>query len=455
MPPPDESENATVAGGALVGRRAIDSNPTVILHQNGATVNDITAIVDGALDVPPPAEDDFNLVPESPELLPLPWIDDYVSVHHELTSAPPSFHRLGALVVLAMAVGDRARLRMSYGDILPNIYGALVGESSAYYKTTVLRGVRGMLTRALLRQEQLQAQFTAEGLTRALKEQPRAVIIRDELSTLFAAHRVKYLQFLKQDLTALFDGDPYGRLKANESQDVDAPYLCIIGATTPEGFYGAITAEDWRSGFLARWLFALPDSEPDFESDSRMLGPNDEAALSGLARPLIALHNRPHTDFTLSSDAHATWNQWRKESRRAAFEYGGDVVGAITSRYVTYALKLALLHGAITNWGTITPDNMLAAIALADTYKTAALRLFTDRRNHGTTGAKLQRVFLAIQRSGNNITTKDLLQALHMKSSELQPVLDKLLEVGAIASEPAGRGFRYACTTDRLPVRVW
>jgi len=451
MPQPDAIENATVAGGAFVGR-ALDST-TDILPQNGASVNlpDITAIVDGALEL----EDDPGIIPDSPTLLPLPWVDDYVSVLHELTSAPPSFHRLGALVVLAMAVGDRARLRMSYGDILPNIYGALIGESSAYYKTTVLRGVRGMLTRALLRSEQLPAQFTAEGLTRGLKEQPRAVIVRDELSTLFAANRVKYLQFLKQDLTALFDGDPYGRLKAGESQDVDSPYLCILGATTPEGFYSAITAEDWRSGFLARWLFALPDGEPDFDSDSRMLGPNDEAALAELARPLIALHNRPSTDFTLSADAHATWNVWRKESRRAAFEFGGDVVGAITSRYITYALKLALLLGAVTNWGTITPDNMTAAIALADTYKTAALRLFTDRRNHGTTGAKLQRVFMAIQRSGNNITTKDLLQALHLKSSELQPVLDKLLEVGAIVSEPAGRGYRYSCSTERLPVRVW
>lgn len=67
MPPPDESENATVAGGALVGRRAIDSNSTVILHQNGSQVNqpDITSILDGSLDVPPPTVADFQPPPRA------------------------------------------------------------------------------------------------------------------------------------------------------------------------------------------------------------------------------------------------------------------------------------------------------------------------------------------------------------------------------------------------------
>jgi len=56
MPQPDAIENATVAGGAFVGR-ALDST-TDILPQNGADVNlpDITAIVDGALELPAPTQ---------------------------------------------------------------------------------------------------------------------------------------------------------------------------------------------------------------------------------------------------------------------------------------------------------------------------------------------------------------------------------------------------------------
>lgn len=400
-------------------------------------------------------EDDFDMVPEAPDIPPITWLDDYCDLMIDLTCAPRSFHRLGGLVALSMAVGPGARLRMSFGDIHANLYAAIIGESSAFFKTTAMRQVRGMLTRAALPHYLLQAQFTSEGLTKALSEQATGLILRDELSTLFASHRQKYSQFVKSDLTAIFDGDPFGKLKAGEVQRVDKPYLSILGTTTPDGFYNSITGDDWRGGFLARWLFALPDTAPDFESDSRMLTQTDEAHLQDLAATLIKVSARPGGDFILDADAHHRWNTWRKAERRQAFEVGGDVVAAIASRYGTYALKIAMLLSAVTDYGRITDNNMIAAIALAGAYKTAALRLFTDRRNHGVTGAKVQRVFAAISTGGGTATTKTILQTLHMTASELQPLLDVLCEQGAVTAEKAGRGFRFTVTTDRLPIKSW
>ena len=401
------------------------------------------------------AEDDLDLVPEAPDIPAITWLDDYAELMIELTCAPRSFHRLGGLVALSMAVGPGARLRMSFGDIHGNLYGAIIGESSAFYKTTAMRQVRGLLVRAALPHYLLQPQFTSEGLTKALSEQATGLILRDELSTLFASHRQKYSQFVKSDLTAIFDGDPFGKLKAGEVQRVDKPYLSILGTTTPDGFYNSITGDDWRTGFLARWLFALPDSLPDFDSDSRLLTQTDEARLQGLAATLIKISARPGGDFTLDADAHHRWNTWRKEERRQAFELGGDVVSAIASRYGTYALKFAMLLSAVTDYGRITDNNMVAAIALAGGYKTNALRLFTDRRSHGVTGAKVQRVFAAILSGGGTATTKTILQNLHMTASELQPLLDVLCEQGAVTADKAGRGFRFTVTTNKLPIKSW
>ena len=400
-------------------------------------------------------EDDYDLVPEAPDIPPITWLDDYCDLMIDLTCAPRSFHRLCGLVALSMAVGPGARLRMSFGDIHGNLYAAIIGESSAYYKTTAMRQVRNMLTRAALPHYLLQAQFTSEGLTKALSEQSTGLILRDELSTLFASHRQKYSQFVKSDLTAIFDGDPFGKLKAGEVQKVDKPYLSILGTTTPDGFYNAITGDDWRTGFLARWLFALPDTAPDFDSDSRMLTQTDEAHLQALATTLIKVSAQTGGDFLLDADAHHRWNTWRKEERRHAFEVGGDVVAAIASRYGTYALKIAMLLSAVTDYGQITDNNMVAAIALAGAYKTNALRLFTDRRNYGVTGAKVQKVFGAISRGGGTSTTRDLLAAAHMTASELQPILDVLTEQGAITADKAGRGFRFTATTDKLPIKSW
>ena len=401
------------------------------------------------------ADDDLDLVPEAPDIPAITWLDDYAELMIELTCAPRSFHRLGGLVALSMAVGPGARLRMSFGDVHGNLYAAIIGESSAFYKTTAMRQVRGLLVRAALPHYLLQPQFTSEGLTKALSEQATGLILRDELSTLFASHRQKYSQFVKSDLTAIFDGDPFGKLKAGEVQKVDKPYLSILGTTTPDGFYNSITGDDWRTGFLARWLFALPDSLPDFDSDSRLLTQTDEARLQGLAATLIKISARPGGDFTLDADAHHRWNTWRKEERRQAFELGGDVVSAIASRYGTYALKFAMLLSAVTDYGRITDNNMVAAIALAGGYKTNALRLFTDRRSHGVTGAKVQRVFAAILSGGGTATTKTILQTLHMTASELQPLLDVLCEQGAVTADKAGRGFRFTVTTNKLPIKSW
>ena len=431
-----------------------DFTEETILHLT-ATTRRTPAITSTEVATADQAEDDFDLVPEAPDIPPITWLDDYADLMIDLTCAPRSFHRLGGLVALSMAVGPGARLRMSFGDIHANLYAAIIGESSAFYKTTAMRQVRGMLTRAVLPHYLLQAQFTSEGLTKALSEQATGLILRDELSTLFASHRQKYSQFVKSDLTAIFDGDPFGKLKAGEVQKVDKPYLSILGTTTPDGFYNSITGDDWRGGFLARWLFALPDSAPDFDSDSRMLTQTDEAHLQALATTLIKVSARPGGDFLLDADAHHRWNAWRKEERRHAYEVGGDVVAAIASRYATYALKFAMLLSAVTDYGTITDNNMVAAIALAGAYKTNALRLFTDRRNHGITGAKVQRVFAAISSGGGTATTKTILQALHMTASELQPLLDVLTEQGAITADKAGRGFRFTVTTDKLPIKSW
>lgn len=194
----------------------------------------------------------------------------------ELTCVPRSFHRLGGLVALSMAVNPAYGCACRLGTFTAICTLRSLGSQARFTKQPLCAKYAACLS-APLPHYLLQPQFTSEGLTKALSEQATGLILRDELSTLFASHRQKYSQFVKSDLTAIFDGDPFGKLKAGEVQRVDKPYLSILGTTTPDGFYNSITGDDWRTGFLARWLFALPDSLPDFDSDSRLLTQTDEA----------------------------------------------------------------------------------------------------------------------------------------------------------------------------------
>jgi len=386
----------------------------------------------------------------------LGWLDEYTDIASDLTNAPRSFNLLCGLATAAIAIQHRAVLRMSFDNIRPNIYGAIVAPSTVYHKTTALRQSQSLLNRAGLGHLQFASQFSSEGLLSCLAERPAGIIYRDEVGTLFASDRVKYLAPLKQDLTALYDGGDYSRQLARERITVTRPYLNILGATTPTRFYQGVTLTDWQDGFLARWLFALPDCEPDFDNSPSMFTSKHGEKLEHLAGRLREIDSQPAQDFTFDPAAFQAWDQWQRQSKKNAYLFGDDVVASIVGRYATYALKFAMILASLNGeFGRIGPKSIAQGIALADHYKASIHKLLEGRQNHGISGDKMQRVFAVITVKGPKATTKVIQQFAHMNASETRAVLDKLVEIGAVVSEKAGRGMAYTATTDKLPIRSW
>lgn len=423
---------------------------------NGATPADDSGFI--------PAEDEEDTPDPSPLEsdargfdLALPWVDDYAMVMASLTASPVEFNRLVGLVLVATAIQRRGRLRMAFGDVYPNIYGAIVAPPAVFHKSSSLSRGRNLMHQAGLDKLLLSELMTSEGLLQQLQGQPAGLVIRDEIGTLFDSHNTKYLRNLKPDLTALFDCAPYSRRLAAMEIKVDAPYLNILGATTPARFYEGITFTDMQDGFVSRWLFVTPEGEPDFDAPARMLGDEDRAALAELADTLMQIDRQQMTDFVLQDDAFDLWDTWRRDAARAAYAYGDDAVASIVTRYGTYALKFSIILAAAGgSWGTITADTMRTSIGLADYFKASVNRLLSQKSNFGVSGAKLQKVFAVIRRyPDTGTTTKEVYQHANMNRGEARPVLEKLIEIGAIRNEKAGRGERFFPAAEKLPVRAW
>lgn len=396
------------------------------------------------------------LLQSAPALGNLGWLDDYVGIMCDLTNAPASFNLLCGIATVAAASQGRAVLPMAFGDVRPNIYAALVAPSTVYHKTTSINRSKDVLVRASLNHLLFAPQFSSEGLLTQLSERPAGIIHRDEIGTLFMSDRVKYLQTVKQDLTALYDGDDYSRQLSNKTVTVTRPYLNILGATTPTRFYEGVSLADWQDGFLARWLFALPDAEPDFEASAVLLDEGHKAKLDMLAARLKGIDGQPPTAFIFEGDAFKRWNEWQRHCKKSAYLYGDDVISSITGRYSTYALKFAMLLASVNGkFGRISPTEMEQGIALADHFKFAVQSLLEGRQNHGISGDKMQRVFSVIRDKGPQVRTKTIQQFAHLNASEVRAVIDRLAEIGAIVSEKAGKGYAYTATTDKLPVRSW
>jgi hypothetical protein len=389
--------------------------------------------------------------------LALGWITDYAQLMTGLTGSPYEFNQLAGLVTAATAIQRRARLRMTFGDIYPNVFGCIIAPSSVYHKTAAIQKPRQVLQRAMMDKLFLSELMTSEGLLRQMQGQPAGVILRDEIGTLFDSNNTKYLRQLKPDLTALYDCYPYSRRLSNDEIKVDKPYLNILGATTPTRFFEGTTLTDWRDGFLARWLFVLPEGEPNFDSMVGIFREQHEGQIQRLALRLMELDRQAETDFHVTPDALALWDAWQRQAAKDAYYYGDDVTAAIVTRYSAYALKFSLILSAINgSWGEITAATMQTAIQLATSYKGYVHKLMSEKENYGISGAKLQRVFRSVAlltREKGFATTKAIMQKSGMKTNDLAPCLEKLMEIGAIDGVTSGNGKRYVNLKEDLPLK--
>lgn len=214
---------------------------------------------------------------------------------------------------------------------------------------------------------------------------------------------------------------------------------------------------DWNDGFLARWLFVLPEGEPDFDATTGLFAHGDR--VTSLSYKLMEIERNQQTDFIFAGDAHQLWDTWQRRSAKDAYYFGDDILSAIVTRYSAYALKFSMILAAVNDsWGTITPAIMQTAIHLADNYKVYANRLLSEKKNYGISGGKLQKVFAVIKgknKDNAGVVTKTIQQYANMNKSELDPCLEKLVEIGAVVEEPAGKGKRYKPATDVLPIKTW
>lgn len=394
--------------------------------------------------------------------LDLGWVDRYAKLMHKLTGSPVEFHEMVGLTVAASAIQRRARLRMAFGDVFPNLYSVLIAPSSVYGKTTALDKGAAILQRAGLERLRLAEMMTSEGLLKQLAEKSGGgLIVNDEIGRFFSSHTVKHLQTLKPDLTSLYDCRRYTRRLSHEEVTAPTPYLNILGATTPTRFFDGVSWADWHDGFLVRWLYVLPQGEPDFDATTGLHDEGSDRQIGELAVTLANIDRQRETDFAFGAGAFDLWNAWQREHIKNAYHYGDEVITSVTRRYGVHALKFAMILTALNGeWGCIEQDTMQTAIHLADRFKGNVDRLLKEKANFGISGAKLQKVFQVLRRkgAGDGLARKTLMQYAHMRAADLTLCLEKLMEIGAITEHTPEKGatrYRSAEGIETLPVKAW
>jgi len=190
-------------------------------------------------------------------------IDQYMEWAVTATDAPRQYHVAGAFTVLSCILASTLKLYTEFGEIKPNMWFMIVGDTTTSRKSTAMEMATDFVE-AINPEILLATDGTMEGIVTVLAGRPGATSLfhRDEVSGLLQAMSKKdYNAGLLEMFTKLYDGKRMKRLLRKETISVTDPTLVMLTGGTKDGVYGAIDQNHIRSGFMPRYVFVSSNSD--------------------------------------------------------------------------------------------------------------------------------------------------------------------------------------------------
>lgn len=395
------------------------------------------------------------------------FIRDYKQWANQATDAPEQYHELTCFIALSAITCAGLRLDVEWGEIVPNLWGLVLGESTLTRKSTAMRLAVDMLADiddSLI----LATDGTAEGLLTGLSHRPSKVSIfwKDEVSGFFdSINRKDYLAGLPETLTLLYDVPKVlTRMLRKEVITISEPYFIFFGGGIRDKVYSLVNEGYILSGFLPRFL--VVSGENDL-SRLRRTGPPTQISTErkdNVIRSLADLKERysPTTTMEIAGqkiematriEARLTPKAWELHStyeelliRTAHDSEMRDVALPTFQRLGFSLLKMSLLVAASRR----EPDDAMRLEVTDLDVRQAAF--YIEKWGHysidllmsaGRSSQEkvIDRAIGIISRK-NGLTKAELMQRMHLSAREAKDLIDTLIQRGLVDAKQAGRGLR-------------
>ena len=223
------------------------------------------------LDIPPlydPAE-----LPEYES-----FVDRYFVWASSLGDAAAQYHELSGFIILSGLLSGNLQIEASIGNIVPIIWGMILGDTTMTRKTTAMDTATDLLEAVPGFEDiVLATDGSYEGIFKSIARQPGkpAIYKMDEIQG-FMATTVKkdYMAGMMAGLTKLYDCKNLKRQLSKETITVNDPRLILYGGGIKTKMMSELAAEHVESGFLPRFFFVSAEQNPD---GVKGLGPRTEA----------------------------------------------------------------------------------------------------------------------------------------------------------------------------------
>lgn len=212
---------------------------------------------------------------ERPLVMPMLVEDDKVthSIIHDYkkwatiaTDATEEYHELSAAILLSALMASGLKLKTSFGTIVPNLWGLILGDTTLTRKTTAMQMATDFLA-DIDRDIIVATDGSAEGLLTALAARPKmtSMYYRDEITGfLESIKRKDFLAGMPETLTQLYDVPKFmTRTLRKGSISIQEPVFIFFGGGIRDKTYFLIEEEMFYSGFIPRFLVVTGYTDMD------------------------------------------------------------------------------------------------------------------------------------------------------------------------------------------------
>lgn len=294
---------------------------------------------------------------------------------------PEPFLFMNYLTLLGHILSNRVTLK---SEIIPQprLYTVNLGESADTRKTTSINKTAIFFLEVIDPGEinSIWGVGSAEGLAKAFNQNPRVILILDELKAIVQKMRID-ASVLLPCVNTLFELNCYHSLVKNHDIKIDEAELCLLAASTLETYRNMFTSQFLDIGFINRLFIVIGDSQRKFSIPQPMPEQDKEALRTDLREVLrfvgsITVNGR--YAMPIDPQAQEIFDAWYFSLEQSTF----------AKRLDTYGHRLMPLLAVNEMKHTITPEIVQRTVTLLN-YQLAA-RKFADPIDADNAVARLE-----------------------------------------------------------------
>jgi hypothetical protein len=395
------------------------------------------------------------------------FILEYKKWGDAVTDAPPQYHELSCFVALSALVSGGLEIETSFGEVVPHLWGLVLGESTLTRKTTAMRMAMDIVT--TLDEELILAHDgSPEGILTQISTRPKKVSIlyRDEVAGLFEAFTKKdYMAGLPETFTLLYDVPKrLPRVLRKETIIVSEPYFIFFGGGIRDKVHSLLTEDFVLSGFIPRFL--VVSGENNMER-WRPIGPptgqteamkdkviNEMGELKVLynlgaemevAGQIITVPRK--VKAILTPEAWEYSAQCERRLIAAAEESPYSMVAVPTfQRMAVSLLKMGTLVAATRRdyegtQLTVEKEDLEQAAWYIQRWGKYMIELISQAGKPHTE-REIEKVYRMIHKEPG-ILKSDLMRRNHLRTAQLRDIIETLMDRGLIDAKKVAQGTRY------------